>query len=52
MIFILFVLAQWGTDNFEAKCLHAVPYNHYTRAESTHAYDVLKYNLDVAVPMT
>ncbi len=52
MILIFFVLTQWGADNFEAKCLHAVPSNHYARAESTHAYDVLKYELDVIVPMT
>jgi aminopeptidase N len=52
MILLLFVMAQWGNDNLEAKCLHAVPYDHYARAESTHAYDVLRYDLDVTVPMT
>lgn len=52
MIFVLLVVAQWGSDNLEAKCFHSVPHHQYTRAESTHAYNVLKYELDVAVPMT
>ena len=52
MIFLICVIAQWGTDNIEAKCFHPEIYLQHARAESTHAYDVLKYELDVTVPMT
>jgi aminopeptidase N len=52
MVFLLCVIAQWGTDNIEAKCFHPESYLQHARAESTHAYDVLKYELDVTVPMT
>jgi aminopeptidase N len=50
--FFIFVIGQWSTDNFEAKCLHGVPRPYIDRAESTHAYNVLKYELDVGLPMT
>jgi aminopeptidase N len=49
---MLLLFAQWGNDNIEAKCLHSVPHHQYIRAESLHDYNVLKYELDVYVPMT
>lgn len=52
MLIILFICAQWGPVNHEAKCLHHIPHFHHERAESTHAYNVLKYELDVRIPMT
>ncbi|MDH4209939.1 MAG: M1 family aminopeptidase [candidate division WOR-3 bacterium] len=52
MVFLLFVIAQWGVDNVEGKCFHPEVYRQVARAESIHAYDVLKYDLDITVPMT
>ncbi len=54
MLFLMFIICQWGSDdNMEAKTLYAEPFRFLeTRAESTHAYDVLKYELDAVVPMT
>jgi aminopeptidase N len=53
MIFVLLFFAQWGSnDNIEAKCMHSIPHQMHARAESTHAFNVLKYDLDVVVPMT
>lgn len=52
MFLIFFICAQWGMENYEAKCFRAAPSFQYPRAESTHAFNVLKYELDVNVPMT
>ncbi len=52
MLFIFFLCAQWNVDNLEAKYECSYPYVYMPRAESIHAYDVLKYELDVQVPMT
>jgi aminopeptidase N len=39
-------------DNLEAKYFQPRPDCHFQRAESTHAFNVLKYELDLNVPMT
>ncbi len=49
---ILFLCLQWTEDNLEAKYFHPEPSFRYPRAESLHAYNVLKYELDVNLPMT
>jgi aminopeptidase N len=52
MFMIIFLCTQWTTDNIEAKYACPCPHAYVDRAESTHAYNVLKYELDVRVPMT
>lgn len=49
---IIFLCTQWTVDNIEAKYVCRSPHLYTERAESTHAYDVLKYELDVKIPMT
>lgn len=52
MLLILMLCTQWTNDNLEAKFYEHIPYQYYERAESTHEYNVLKYELDLNVPMT
>ena len=53
MLFLMFMIGQWGNDDLEAKYFCPEPLRQFeSRAESTHAYDVLKYELDAVVPMT
>lgn len=52
MFFILLICTQWGVDNLEAKFFHPGPHFEYHRAESTHTFNVLKYELDIGLPMT
>jgi len=49
---IILLCTQWTADNIEAKYACPCPHVYAERAESTHAYNVLKYELDVDVPMT
>ncbi len=50
LIFLLFL--QWSTDFQEAKYFYPAANFYLPRAESLHSFDVLKYQLDVTVPMT
>ncbi|MBE0432817.1 T9SS type A sorting domain-containing protein [candidate division WOR-3 bacterium] len=53
MLFLMCIICQWGSEDLEAKTFYPEPSRYYeARAESIHAYDVLKYELDVFVPMT
>lgn len=52
MLLILLLCTQWGADNLEAKYFHPRPDCRFQRAESTHSFNVLKYELDLNVPMT
>ena len=52
MVILLCLLAQWGFDNSEAKYFCARPTLAIVFKDSTHSFDVLKYNIDVNVPMT
>jgi len=52
MLLILLLCTQWGVDNLEAKYFHPRPDCRFQRAESTHSFNVLKYELDLNVPMT
>jgi len=52
MLLILLLCSQWGADNLEAKYFHPRPDYYIQRAESTHSFNVLKYELDLNVPMT
>ena len=52
MLIILVLANQWFSDNFEAKQFYCGPYHKNVYAESTHSFNVLKYELSVNVPMT
>jgi aminopeptidase N len=52
MFLILILCTQWTHENFEAKFYEQAPDRFYARAESTHEYNVLKYELELEVPMT
>lgn len=52
MFILLAIIAQWQEDNLEAKFVHYCPVITRERAESLHTYDVLKYELEVDLPMT
>lgn len=52
MLLILFICTQWGLNNPEGKYFCPKPGFHYGRAESLHSYDVLKYELNINIPMT
>jgi len=52
MFLMLFFFTQWGIDNYEAKYFCPRPYYEHACAESTHLFNVLKYELDCVVPMT
>lgn len=52
MLLLLILFSQWNDDNIEAKHLQCIPHFQYVRAESLHEYDVLKYELDLHLPMT
>lgn len=52
MLLILMICAQWGLNNSEAKFFCGRPGIQYWMADSIHSFDVLKYNLGVALPMT
>ncbi|MGQ9465385.1 MAG: M1 family aminopeptidase [bacterium] len=52
MMVFLIVLSQWGSDFSEAKYYYPRFDFFPPRAESLHSFDVLKYELDVRVPMT
>jgi aminopeptidase N len=52
-MFLLFVLfAQWREENLEAKFYHPRFDQQMFRAESTHEFNVLYYDLAVTLPMT
>lgn len=52
MFLILLIWSQWGLDNPEAKYFCPMPDYQLPRAESTHSFNVLKYELAVILPMT
>ncbi|MEO0107218.1 MAG: hypothetical protein ABIL46_07815, partial [candidate division WOR-3 bacterium] len=52
MPFIFIIFLQWNGVNPEGKWLCPLPERQYVFAESLHSFDVLKYQLDVIVPMT
>ncbi len=52
MIFFFFLFMQWGSDGTEAKWLCSLPQRQFVFAESLHSFDVLKYQLEVNLPMT
>ncbi len=52
MFLILVLCAQLTMDNAEAKYFCPRPGLQYERAESTHSFNALKYDLDVNLPMT
>src|SRR4030042_7117304 len=51
MLIFLIVITQWLSDNHEAKFYCPLPGKVEICVESTHAYNVLKYELNVTVPM-
>ncbi|MEO0128055.1 MAG: M1 family aminopeptidase [candidate division WOR-3 bacterium] len=52
MSFIFIIFLQWNDFNTEGKWLCPLPERQFVFAESLHSFDVLKYQLDVNVPMT
>jgi len=52
MILLLVLLSQWGVDLNEEKFTEHRPNMPVVFKDSTHSYDVRKYELDVTVPMT
>lgn len=53
MIFLLVLIAQWGPDYHETKFSQYRPYLPVQIfKDSTHSYDVRKYEVEISVPMT
>lgn len=52
MLLLLFLCTQWNTDNLESKFFEPRSYLLFEYADSTHDYNVLKYELDIRLPMT
>uniref|UniRef100_A0A7C6AFY7 Aminopeptidase N n=1 Tax=candidate division WOR-3 bacterium TaxID=2052148 RepID=A0A7C6AFY7_UNCW3 len=52
MAFIFILFLQWNDVNTEGKWMYPMPRKQSIFAESLHSFDVLKYQLDVTVPMT
>lgn len=52
MLIFLIILSRWSSDFTEAKYYYPRHDFFPARAESLHSFDVLKYELDVSVPMT
>lgn len=52
MPLIFFIYIQWKSDNSEAKYICSMPAFQYQCAESSHSFNVIKYELEVNLPMT
>jgi aminopeptidase N len=52
MLLIIMLCAQWGADNQEAKYYQGRPGIVSIAHDSSHSYDVLKYEVRIRLPMT